>query len=197
MKHFIRYALIISFAVLGFSAAKAGASTFLEPQQSRTWTGGYAGISVGSYEQNVNLEGLDLFADRGYVGGVHAGYDQQLGRFVYGARVSYNWILENGSEFTDAKNSWDVILRAGPLITQDTLIYGLVGYGEITNDDTADVTGWKWGVGIEHKLYSNVHLSVEYQRLFAEDFDEFNIGPLEAEADGSVIRAGLSFRFNR
>ena len=206
MRIILGFLMVALFSTTAFAGGIQGSNRYLDSQvqgvSAKNWTGGYVGISVGTYEQNLTDEDKGFFknflSENGSFGGIHVGYDFDLDRWVIGARGEYKWVLEDGTEYYDAKNSWDLIVRAGPKITDNVLLYLLAGYGQISVDDIDEedttLSGWKWGVGLELALTDRIHGSVEYQQLFEQSFDEDFLDD-DYDSDGSLIRAGISYRF--
>lgn len=185
--------------VLGFGAANAKAGGFKAPSlvqtQSEPWTGAYVGLSVATYDTEVDVSGFSFGTNDGYIGGVHLGYDKQMGRYVVGIRGEYNWVLEDSASY-EVKNAWNIAARAGFLLGSRSLVYGLAGYGVIDNGDGVPSTeGFLYGVGFEHKLTDAMHFSIEAQRLAEKESNVF--GPTDAEFDTTVIRGAISFKFTK
>ncbi len=193
MKHF-KYLIIAIFGMVGFSQAEAGGlytgKETKEVSYSTKWTGAYIGANGSINAPTVNTGGFD-YENRNYSLGIHAGFDQLFfGRIVAGVRASYNWAIEDVAALTEAEASWDIIGRAGPLITKNLALYGLVGYGETINKGE-DFSNWKVGVGAQYYLTERISIFAEHQWLLADDdFDSVK----DATVDGTVFQIGGSIK---
>ena len=147
------------------------------------------------------------------------GFDWQTGRFVLGAFASYDFLFEGDGQaetevcFTGCVEEfegqrWEVELddivtvagRAGFLVTDHVLLYGLVGwswaeaevgYFEGCEPVTCDnleyaesewTDGLTYGAGAEMIVWNNLSLGVEYRHI---DFDD-------VEASGSRLAPDFS-----
>lgn len=173
-------ALVIA-AALAASTIVAGAADIQRPvykaapvMTAYNWSGFYAGINAG-WGQNVeqtNLFGTDAFSSgaidigvipgsldprqQGWVVGGQAGYRWQMGAFVYGADLEFNWSDVNGGRndvftlsplgipasvttTTNSELNWYGTLAGTIGFAFDrVLVYGKggVAYGEIRNEIT-------------------------------------------------------------
>jgi len=172
-----------------------------------TWTGFYAGVQVGhtwgeGRGSLTDAAGPFLIGDYdtdGFVGGVHAGFNYQVGSFVAGVEadlegagiegevVSTNVALA-GDRFTGRSEvNFQGSLRARLGVAIDrVLVYGTAGVA-FANLDTAytyshplvgtlnesfDNTEWGWtvGAGVEYAFTSNLTARVEYRYTQFESF---------------------------
>ena len=200
------------------------------------WTGCYAGASLG-YSAGHHNAGLDMtgvgsvdvdgLSTQGMVVSPHIGCDLQLDRVVVGGFADYSW--HNDSEFsitadipglftgdvakTAIDHEWSVGGRAGFLVNDDLLAYGLVAYSKMSMDDLTglggtpieysyeirEMTGWALGGGLEASLGNGWFLKGEY-RYTMYDVETVNLIPdaldLDIESDVQTARLGFSYRFN-
>lgn len=139
-----------------------------------------------------------------YGGGILAGYGLNYGPLYFGAEAVF--LIEKGSTtFTDGttdirlskSNTFDVNFRSGFTVSDQALIYGLVGYsGSVlkslgTNgikdenelDYNTRVTGLQYGGGVEIAVMENIAARIEYTRtsindaLYLDGTDEFTFKP--------------------
>ncbi|MBI6628369.1 outer membrane protein [Pontibaca salina] len=193
---FIRFA-----AIPALLAAPAFAGNLQEPvvepiiaapvqvQPISDWTGFYVGGQVGYGDAS----GGDIDVD-GMLGGVHAGYMYDLGQWVVGAELDYDWADLTGEP---ADTKLDEVYRLKALAGYDLgngLIYGTVG-GFNANVDLAgtdyDDSGWLAGVGYKHKFTENWIGGVEVLYHDTGDFD----GEAGGDVDATTITARVSYKF--
>ena len=139
---------------------------------TRNWTGFYggAGIAVDAFVQDASLHALAM-DDSGSLrvsgvgggdisGAVTAGYDWQIApRWLIGAFADYDWmgqdfnarltgLNDDGSgqisvHLMGLDNSWTAGGRAGYLLANDVLAYGLIGFTRAELNDVRVDTGRK------------------------------------------------------
>ncbi|KGB82966.1 hypothetical protein JT55_04850 [Rhodovulum sp. NI22] len=153
----------------------------------RDWTGGYAGLQLGY--GNLDAGGaLDEDGD-GAIGGVHAGYDYDFGRYVLGVGVDYEATdISLGGGAGDLDSLARLKLRGGIDLGQ-TLVYGTGGaaYADaIGNEDT----GYFVGIGAERMIRENVSLGGEVLYHKFDDFDDTDV-----DLEATTVAARLSFKF--
>ncbi|TGN57496.1 porin family protein [Paracoccus liaowanqingii] len=204
----MRMKKIVSTAVLSLIAmpAFAGGLTVLQPEPSaaygaaassaplaRNWSGFYAGaqIGYGTLGASVDLEnipGVDWapkasLTDGDFAYGLHAGYNAQRGRFVYGAEFavssgnsrlggSYEGV-EGGAEMDRTSR---IVGRVGYDLG-DALVYATSGLARakvstfgLAGDESYTFDGYVLGVGIDFRVTDNVLLGAEYVH---EQFTDF------------------------
>ncbi len=181
------------FLFVGATGALAGGLQLSEHQKHNyvtQWTGAYIGGNGSITSPTVNIDGLDL-ENRHYSLGVHAGFDQLFfGRIFAGVRASYSWKIDDVNDYTNAQHSWDVIGRAGPLVTRNLAFYGLGGFGVIENEGE-DFYNWKVGIGAQYYMTDRISIFAEHQWLLADDdFDPIK----DATVDGSHFLIGGSIK---
>lgn len=153
------------------------------------WNGGYVGLRLGrplgqNFHAQLDLPTDPTFADdwRGQTWGASAGYDLQRGTTVYGAALDYNrgafvanpifnpaGIVDCGAGCqTTVADRISLRARAG-VVRNRTLFYatGGVSSAEVSAQNIAPattrrMTGWLFGVGVEHAITDSLTLGVEY-----------------------------------
>lgn len=150
------------------------------------WTGFYVGGQVGNADVNTNVAGVD---DNGVIGGLTAGYDYDLGSWVVGAGVDYDWSDTNLGGVTTLDRVGRVKLRGGYKFG-DGLFYGVGGYAHAKTDTLGNDDGWFIGAGYEHLVTDNVSLKGE---ILYHDFKNFNNSG--TNLDATTIQIGATFRF--
>jgi len=196
------------------AAALAVALAGLAPLSSAHaggWTGCYAGAhggyAVGASEIAIGgVASLDGISSEGAEGGPLIGCDlQTTDRIVFGAFADYAFrsvdtklTLGGASAFVGLEDAWSVGVRAGWLVSPQTLVYGLAVYQHTDFDDAgsgliSDLSGFGGGAGIETEILPGLALRGEY-RYVAYD-DESIAGVATLDTDEHQVRAGLVWRF--
>jgi len=165
--------------------APAPAPVFSSPN----WTGFYAGGQLGYANIDTNAAGID---GDGLIGGLTAGYDYDLGNWVVGAGLDYDWtdVSLNNVPSTDIDNIFRAKLRGGYKLGNG-LLYATAGYANADTNNLGDEDGYFVGAGYEHMVTQNVSLGGE---ILYHEFDGFNTTPgTDVEATTAQVRA--TFRF--
>lgn len=168
------------------------------------WTGLYVGAHGGygwASDSNPNLNG--------WAGGIHAGYNLQLGQAVIGVEGDYTWGSLDGSgaitgqTFSASVDSmWSIRGRLGWVLANNLMIYGTAGYGGfdvsvgtvvsgINLSATGDFTGLVAGGGLELLLTRNIMLRAEGLHYMGEG----NGNTAGSDGDVTVLRAAVSYKF--
>lgn len=178
----------------------------LETPPVNTWSGPYAGVSLGyGFSGRTRTPGVDINTS-GFVGGAFAGYNFQNGMFVYGGEADLNWAnLSGDNAGVDSKSSLDASLRArmGVAVTDDVLVYGTAGgaaqslkISDVAGSDRNTLVGWTAGAGVDVKMTENVFGRIEYRYT---DFGSrtFNTGSGDQSVSSSDNRVtfGIGMKF--
>ncbi|MGQ7792402.1 outer membrane protein [Faunimonas sp. B44] len=203
-----------------------------------TWSGGYLGVSVGygwGIDDRVGIGtppvralfgNIGTFSPNGWLGGLQAGYNLQLGQFVVGAEGDFQWTgiddrlptrVSSGAVavtgFASTDLDWYATLRARAGITFDRfLVYGTAGVALAMVDYRTTVTvpaptevmrnndakwGYVLGGGVEYAFNENLSMKGEYQYI------DISIDPLRSATYVTVptpgyhtVRVGLNYRFS-
>ena len=209
--------------------AASTAAAFATPALAQS-TGAFDGPRIGVI---AGYDGLrpgrgadsDISSDNGADGflyGVDAGYDHQMGRFVLGAEGE---ISGSTSKTADDPDTTDALgygrvkagrdlyvgARAGYLVTPSTMLYAKAGYTnarlDLTANDGDTVTGrhfnldgYRVGAGVEQSLGTNTYAKLEYRysnygdaRL--EYANGENTNNFNVDTDRHQVVVGLGFRF--
>jgi opacity protein-like surface antigen len=183
--------------MLGAGAAMAGGLEAPAPDPvvavapAADWTGFYAGAQLGYGK--ASADEID-FSVKGAHGGLHAGYLQDMGRWVAGAELEYslaNMDLEGGGGAEMDKIA-RLKVMAG-LDQGDWLLYGLLGLAHLNIDvggtDFSDTVPMA-GLGAAYRVSPNWVLGSELIYHKTSDFDSTNIG-----GDMTTLGLKASFRF--
>jgi outer membrane immunogenic protein len=223
-----KFALATICCVLLAAPAKAADVEVAPEPLVYDWTGFYVGAHVGYGEAQVDGEhegeafGLD---PNGILGGVHAGFNWQLGSFVIGTEGDFSWgnwddsaaLTGPDAESASAEVDWLATLRARLGLALDNfLIYGTVGAawadaeasivdpglapstGSVDFDDVGLVAGGgvEWGV--------SESLSWKLEGLWFNFDDTVSTGSLVSEStagdfikldDAWVVQTGVRYNF--
>lgn len=150
--------------------------TLAKSEGKRQFDAGSHFTVPGDSRDIANIDGVN---SHGVIGGGQIGYDQQVGSWVVGLFGNYNFSgMETDVSFDEfsAKiekdDEWTAGIRAGRLLSERTMLYGLIGYTRTDYLFTAspDVDGLKdkvtfdgvtFGAGLEHAVTNNVFLGIE------------------------------------
>lgn len=214
--HLLRPAAALGLVVL-FGAAPAFAADVIDqppeppaaPMENpplSTWSGPYAGVSLGyGFSGNTNTDTGDFDTD-GFIGGGFAGYNFQSGMFVFGGEADVNYTdISGGNAVTSSRSGVDGSLRArmGVAVTDDILLYGTAGgaaqrlkISDPAGSDSQAMLGWTVGAGTDIKITEQVFGRIEYRYT---DFGskDFNTGSGSQSIDTSDNRVsvGLGLKF--
>jgi outer membrane immunogenic protein len=182
-----------------------------------TWTGLYVGGHLGAGTGGIDTAGIaeaeiDVST---FMGGLQAGYNMQMGSFVAGFEVDGTWLgsdgdsTREGAMSIEAGSDWlsSARLRLG-YATGDMLLYATggvalgdidlaVSQGAIEDSMSQTLVGYAVGGGVEYKLTDSWIARVEALHYgFSEEKFDTSLGTIDADADITTIRAGLSLRLN-
>lgn len=163
---------------------------------SPNWTGFYAGGELGYANVDLSAGGSSV-DESGLIGGLVAGYDYDLGDFVIGAGVDYDWTdVEfniGGGSALEIDSIWRAKLRGGYKLGNG-LLYATAGYAQaeasVSGFGSTDDDGYFVGAGYEHMVTDNMSLGGE---VLYHEFDDFDSSPIDAEVVTAQARA--TFRF--
>ncbi len=180
------------------------------------WTGFYVGahLGLGFGSRFSNNLGYSLGGASGMLGGIQAGYDYQINRFVVGgvADLSYGGIsrryIAAGPIDVRASQNWSGSLRGrlGYLVQDNMLVYGTAGLamGNVRAHEnnpgivsqSRSLVGWTAGIGGEYMFTRNISGLLEYRYTGLTRADYTNIvGAPRMGFEGHQIRTGVNYRF--
>ena len=208
MKHLLT---TTALATLVFAApAYAGTSCYV---------GATVGYSVASADVSLDVP-LVAFGDglsaESANGGFTAGCDYRVNRFLIGGWADYTW---HGADFkasivgipiaeVELERQWSIGGRIGSYVTDNTLLYGLIGYTRVSTSDLtwlgdafgiSDLDGVVYGGGLEVDVGSGVTIGAEYRYTDLEDRDVAIIpDALNLNLDTSIhtARVVAKYRFD-
>jgi opacity protein-like surface antigen len=154
------------------------------------WTGPYIGgqLGYGWADTNVGVEGS------GALGGVHAGYNYDLGGFVVGAEADYDFAdIELDGDAGEVDGIARAKLRGGVNLGR-VLPYLTGGAAHATADieGEGDVSGFGYvlGGGADFALTDQVIVGGEYLYHDFSDIDDTGI-----DVEAHTVRAKASYKF--
>jgi opacity protein-like surface antigen len=151
------------------------------------WTGFYAGGQLGWAWVDTDIAGVD---GDDVIGGIVAGYDYDLGDWVVGGGIDYDF-ADIGLSGTTAsvEEVFRAKLRGGYKIGQG-LLYGTGGYAWADTNNIGDDDGWFIGGGYEHRVTDNVSVGGE---VLYHQFDNF--GTVNTDVDATTAQVRVTYRF--
>lgn len=149
------------------------------------WTGFYGGVELGYGSLDSNLAG----SDDGFIGGLIAGYDYDLGQWVIGAGIDYDFADINITPTTSLEELLRLKLRGGYKIG-DGLLYATGGYAHADTDLLGNDDGYFIGAGYEHLISNNFSIGGE---VLYHEFDNFNSTAADVEATTFQVRGAFRF----
>jgi outer membrane immunogenic protein len=181
------------------------------------WSGFYVGAHVGYGEGQVDGEyDSNAFSlePNGVLGGLHAGYNLQLGSFVIGAEGDFSWVDWADSAAVDtatvsAEVDWLATLRARLGVALDNfLLYGTIGAawadasasvvdtGPVGSVDFEDA-GLVAGGGVEWGINEKLSWKLEGLWFNFDDTSSFTADPADSITldDAWVVQTGVRFNF--
>ncbi|MBM9595749.1 outer membrane protein [Roseitranquillus sediminis] len=152
------------------------------------WSGPYFGAQLGWGRAEADGDEGD-----GLIGGLTGGYRQDLGRFVLGGELQYDWA---DIDLEDDAGQLDDVFRVKGIAGYDAgraLIYGSAGWarasGEVAGDSAED-HGWLLGAGVDYLVRDNVAVGGEVTHHSFDDFDDSG-----TDIDATTLNARVTFRF--
>lgn len=136
--------------------------------QNADWTGGYVGAQIGYGKVNKDLDA------NGAVGGLHAGYLKDFGKYVLGGELAYSGAdLKDKAADAKVKNFTDLKLIGG-VPNGKWLYYGALGASYVdakaagsSYSDTVPMLG----AGVKYQLTDQWALGGEVDYRDGHDFD--------------------------
>lgn len=192
--------MVIASAALVLSAGTVFAGSYTAPvveaapvapapvmTQNADWTGGYVGAQIGYGKLNKDLDA------NGAVGGLHAGYLKDFGKYVIGGELAYSGAdLQDKSVDGKVKSFTDAKLIGG-VPNGKWLYYGALGASYVD----AKVAGTSYndtvpmlGAGVKYQLTDQWALGGEVDYRNGHNFD--NTGN---DVDLTTVALTASFRF--
>lgn len=153
---------------------------------SPDWTGAYIGAQIGYADVGTSVAGVE---GDGVIGGLVAGYDFDLGNWVAGVGIDYDWADVDLAGAATVENVLRVKARGGYKMG-DGLLYATAGYANAYTDTLGNSDGYFVGAGYEHRVTSSFNLGGE---VLYHEFADFNGSGIDVDATTVQLRG--TFRF--
>ncbi|MGE3147833.1 MAG: outer membrane protein [Pseudorhodoplanes sp.] len=164
------------------------------------WAGPYLGGNLGYQWGNTTNNGTE---PSGVQGGVQAGYNWQIGQFVFGGETDIQ-LSAADDVFAPWKfsNPWFGTLRGrAGIALNNVLVYGTAGlaYGGLRAEtafltETHTSLGWAAGLGLEVGLTQNWSARVEYLHVDLSDRG-YSLTGVNNGLESNILRLGVNYRF--
>lgn len=181
----------------------------MEEPPLNTWSGPYAGVSLGygfSGETDVGSPVNNEIGTDGFLLGAFAGYNWQVGNIVAGAEadIGYSWVEGSNAGLTSESGvEGSLRARLGYVVSPNILLYATAGGAakdlEVSGGGVSDsntMIGWTAGGGADIMVTENIFGRVEYRYT---DFgsETFDVGATSADVDDKDhrINFGLGVKF--
>ncbi|SFZ81367.1 outer membrane immunogenic protein [Devosia enhydra] len=203
-------ATIVASAAMVMSASAADlyvpAQPFVPASPAESWSGAYIGANLGYGFGGIADDDTPPYEDDidGWLAGVQAGYNVNLGGVVLGVEGDIAWtnlqVQEDDGDFEVGDGiDWVGTIRGRAGFDAGMfLVYGTAGVAfagaSIFDYDSEILTGWVAGAGVEAMVTENVSLKAEY--LYHDfgftDFEDYGYG---VSSNFSTIKVGANFHF--
>jgi outer membrane immunogenic protein len=212
----MRRFLLVSVGLAALAAASsANAADLSRPMPYKappyvapyySWTGFYVGINGGYGWGSSSWDGIPGFSPQGGLVGGTAGYNWQIGQWVWGLEGDIDWSDIKGSTTTNCfggcqtSNNWLSTVRGRVGYAVDRwlpYITGGAAFGDIkatTPGLSADNTnaGWTVGGGVEFAFAGPWSAKLEYLYV---DLGNTNVGAENVDFRTNIVRAGINYKF--
>ena len=197
-----------------------------------SWTGCYIGGNVGGMwvkkDWSDPVTGLSYGGHNanGWLGGVQAGCNYQVGGWVFGLQGDYDWSSASGSNVnalfpavTDSSSvrslasvtgrvgyAWDRFLgyvKGGGAWERDNYTITGITPGGVISVSTSDTrSGWTVGIGGEYAFTNNLSGFIEYDWYGFGTRTATFVGPgglipIDIKENKSVLKVGLNYKFGK
>jgi outer membrane immunogenic protein len=179
----------------------------MEEPPVNTWTGPYAGVTLGYAFAGETEDEFDNSIDTdGFLLGGFAGYNYQVGNMVAGAEADIGYSWEDGSNAgVTSESGVEGSLRArlGYVVSPNILLYATAGGAakdlEVSgfgDSDSNTMIGWTAGAGADMMVTENIFGRVEYRYtdFGSEDFT-LNGTTADVSDKNHRINFGLGMKF--
>ena len=208
---------LLATAAAVATVAFGAATTASADSKPGIWSGAYLGVNAG-YGWNkfvASSIGSSTIDGKGFLGGVHGGYNWQSSSLVYGIEGDYDFSNVKGSTSgtsggvtvdTRVKSLGSLRGRVGVIVSPQMLVFGTAGYGfgrasvnavataggaSASGSSSGSIKGLVIGGGLEYKMMHNVSLRGDLSRYFSK-----TDGGSPVSTPSTVIRTGLTYHIN-
>ncbi|MDA5093783.1 outer membrane beta-barrel protein [Aliiroseovarius sp. KMU-50] len=131
------------------------------------WTGPYVGAQIGYGDVNASVGAAN---GDGIIGGIIAGYDFDMGDWVLGVGLDYDFAEIDVGTATTLENILRVKARGGRKVGSG-LIYGTAGYAHASTSSLGSDGGFFVGAGYEQRISDRFSFGAE---VLYHEFSSFN-----------------------
>jgi outer membrane immunogenic protein len=192
---------LLAGLALGLMAQSAAAQDgWSAARPADDWRGIYAGIHAGGGIGRANGANTS-----GLVGGVQAGVNGQVDRYVFGAEADATLSGVDHSGFAQKfRQKWLASLRArGGVAIDRALVYGTAGLAAAAHEFKGagpktdhTQTGYVLGAGAEYRMTEKVSLRGEALHYgFGRAHYPTTLGSVPISPSTNVLRGGVNMRF--
>ena len=178
-----------------------------------SWDGFFVGVNAGyaSQKNRGNFVGglRPSFEANGFIGGIHAGYNYQIGYLVLGVEADYSYLDVNETVAAplgnfDTETNWLSTVRARAGVASNGYLFYLTGGAAFTNIKTTyqgvgisnSDMGWTAGAGLEMAVGNNISIRGEYLYVnLGEHNATYGATTAGYSTDMHIARAGLNYHF--
>jgi opacity protein-like surface antigen len=157
---------------------------------SSDWSGPYVGAQLGYGDIDSSDGTLD---GNGWLGGVHAGYLWDFGRFVAGTEIDYDTADINLGGDAGSLDDVARLKLIGGTELGNSLVYATAGAAwanaTVGGADLSD-QGWFIGAGVDVPVGGNWTVGGELLQHQFDDFDGSGV-----DLDATTLKAKVSLRF--
>ena len=188
------------------------------------WSGFYVGAHIGGAWSNSTLTNNNIGTSwntggTGFIGGLQAGYNFQVGHFLFGVEGDFDWTTFAGTSdpvatslgnlHASANINWISTVAARVGITSDRLlVYGKIGGGWVQSSATLSVVngpaistgsrtdgGWLVGAGMEYAFASNWTAKLEYNYIGLSNSTISTPTIVDVRHDIQMLKVGANYQF--
>jgi len=151
---------------------------------------GLSAVSVRSTDSTLSFVSEKSGQDRVGAVSILAGYDLDTYLAVEG-RYMVSFLKDDFVEM----NNIALYVKPQYPVTEEVSVYGLLGYGNVTLDNThnsgvdGDKAGFQWGLGTSYQVTEDIALFAEYRALARDIETDAN------KMDVDTVSLGFSYRF--
>ncbi len=158
------------------------------PAYAQSFNGGYVGAQLGYIDAETS-GGASIDGD-GIIGGVHGGYNANLGTFILGGEIDYDTMdVDLGNGTANIDSVWRLKARAGGEVGAGTMLYGTAGLAYI-DTTVGDDSGYFIGAGLAQEISGGWILGGE---ILYHEFDDIDGTGIDAQATTLTVRASFAF----
>lgn len=155
--------------------------------QDLSWSGFYAGGSLGNLEIEASVPGVKE-NDTAY--GIHAGYRHDTGTWVIGGEFEHEW---TNIQLVPGALGADRVMRlkaTGGYDLGKTLLYVAAGAAQVSGDGLGNEWGSFYGLGAAYAVSPKTAVSLE---MLEHDFSDIADSGIDADAWSVNLRVSVRF----